>query len=219
MVREVGLRERKKRATRAALAESALRLCVENGFDAVTAERIAGAAGVSLRTFFNYFPSKEEAVVAAEVARAEAIVREFAGRPAHEPVLVALRNTLHRLLAGRLDRDDAARLRALRATPALLPYQTAAYAAKERQLAEAVARRVGADPDADLYPTLFAAAVMATLRVVVGRWLDSPTTPLSELVDALVHRLGSGFGDHVQASRTAAVPAQASQVTGSECTP
>ncbi len=58
-----GLRERKKRARRAALVEAAQVLVLERGFDAVTVEDVADAAGVSARTFHNYFESKDEAVL------------------------------------------------------------------------------------------------------------------------------------------------------------
>lgn len=58
-----GLRERKKRATRAALAEAAVRLAAEHGAEKVTVEAISAAAGVSVRTFFNYFDSRDEAFV------------------------------------------------------------------------------------------------------------------------------------------------------------
>ncbi|GAA1338682.1 TetR/AcrR family transcriptional regulator [Saccharothrix algeriensis] len=194
MGRPAGLRERKKLATRTALADAALRLCAERGVDGVTVEQVAHEAGVSLRTFFNYFSSKEEAVVAGDVATAEAFVLAFAARPAGEPVLEALRHALVDVVPERIDRTRLARLRALRRTPSLLPHVMAAFHAQERALADAVADRVGTDPDTDLYPAMLAAAVMATLRVVVTRWLDTDDRrPLADLVDVLVERLDAGF--------------------------
>ncbi|MER5631482.1 TetR/AcrR family transcriptional regulator [Streptomyces nitrosporeus] len=78
-----GLRERKKRATREALREAALRLAVERGPDQVRVEDIAEAAGVSPRTYNNYFASREQAIVAAVTADREArIAAAVAARPA-----------------------------------------------------------------------------------------------------------------------------------------
>lgn len=65
---ERGLRERKKRARRLALIDAAQRLVAEHGLDAVTVEMISAQAGVSPRTFFNYFESKDDAVLGAEDA-------------------------------------------------------------------------------------------------------------------------------------------------------
>ena len=78
-----GLRERKKQATREALREAALRLAVERGPDQVRVEDIAEAAGVSPRTYNNYFASREQAIVAAITADREArIAAAVTARPA-----------------------------------------------------------------------------------------------------------------------------------------
>ncbi|WP_433262028.1 TetR/AcrR family transcriptional regulator [Actinosynnema sp. CS-041913] len=194
MERPAGLRERKKLATRKALADAALRLCVERGVDGVTVEEVAHDAGVSLRTFFNYFSSKEEAVVAGDVATAEAFVQEFAGRPDDEPVLEALRRALVEIVPERIDRAKLGQLRVLRQTPSLLPHLLAAFHAQERALAVAVARRVGVDPDTDVYPHMFAATAMATLRAVVTWWLDTgDRRPLADLIGIMIDRLDAGF--------------------------
>ncbi|WP_407563409.1 TetR/AcrR family transcriptional regulator [Streptomyces sp. 184] len=86
-----GLRERKKRATREALREAALRLAVERGPDQVRVEDIAEAAGVSPRTYNNYFASREQAIVSAVTADREArIAAALAARPAGEPLAEAV---------------------------------------------------------------------------------------------------------------------------------
>jgi AcrR family transcriptional regulator len=69
-----GLRERKKQATRKALRDAALRLALECGPDNVRVDDIASAAGVSPRTYNNYFSSREQAIVAAVTAEREARV-------------------------------------------------------------------------------------------------------------------------------------------------
>jgi AcrR family transcriptional regulator len=77
---EQGLRERKKQARRAALIDAAQQLVAEHGLDAVTVEMISAEAGVSPRTFFNYFETKDDAVLGAEATGlAEDVVRTFVG--------------------------------------------------------------------------------------------------------------------------------------------
>ncbi|WP_288467829.1 TetR/AcrR family transcriptional regulator, partial [uncultured Curtobacterium sp.] len=58
-----GLRERKRRATRFAIQQAALRIAIESGLAAVTVDEVSRRADVSPRTFFNYFPSKEQALL------------------------------------------------------------------------------------------------------------------------------------------------------------
>ena len=86
-----GLRERKKAETRRALASAALRLARELGPDGVTVEAIAEAAGVSPRTFFNYFASKDDAIVNVSPTEQSMLVAALCDRPEDEPPLDALR--------------------------------------------------------------------------------------------------------------------------------
>src|SRR3712207_5762280 len=86
-----GLRERKKLATRTALHEAALRLVAERGLDGVSVDDIAERADVSPRTFFNYFPSKDDAVLGLDTTAAERQAEAVRARPAGEPPLDALR--------------------------------------------------------------------------------------------------------------------------------
>jgi len=85
-----GLRERKKAETRVAIQQAVLLLALGRGLDAVTADEIAAAANVSVRTFHNYFGSKEEALVTAWVGEFEVYVDALRNRPADEPILDAL---------------------------------------------------------------------------------------------------------------------------------
>ncbi|HKR49427.1 MAG TPA: TetR family transcriptional regulator [Pseudonocardiaceae bacterium] len=192
----VGRRERKKQATRVALSAAALRLSIERGIDNVTVEQIADEADVSMRTFFNYFSSKEEAIVAGDVATAESLVDAFRGRPAGEPVLEALRHAVLAVLDEDSYRDRVQRMQTLRRTPSLLPHQIAAFVARERALAAAVADRIGCNVDQDLYPALVAASAMAGLRVAVQRWLGEPSPEgpvLRELMMGVIDQLAAGL--------------------------
>jgi AcrR family transcriptional regulator len=85
-----GLRERKKAQTRRAISDVATRLFMERGFEAVTVAEVAEAAGVSIKTVFNYFGSKEELFLDREAEVRAAIVSAVAGRPEGQPVTEAL---------------------------------------------------------------------------------------------------------------------------------
>ncbi|HEX6421251.1 MAG TPA: TetR family transcriptional regulator, partial [Acidimicrobiales bacterium] len=86
-----GLRERKKAETRRALSSAALRLAREHGPEHVTVDDIAHAAGVSPRTFFNYFPSKDDAIAGVVPSESSELLADLVARPADESPLDALR--------------------------------------------------------------------------------------------------------------------------------
>ncbi|MEU0045022.1 TetR family transcriptional regulator [Streptomyces werraensis] len=147
-----GLRERKKRATRAALAEAAVRLAAERGADQVTVEAISAAAGVSVRTFFNYFDSRDDAFVVVDADAGERVRTAFLAAPPELPPLEALREALAAELreAERQHELWSLHARVLRSAPHLLVRNLGAQMADESGLAEAIARRIraGNGPDA-----------------------------------------------------------------------
>ena len=104
-----GLRERKKAETRAALRAAAARLFLERGPAAVTVSDICEAAGVSARTYFNYFDAKEDALLPGDKHLIEEIITGLAARPAAEPPLTAVRQAFEQALTAArpslLDRD------------------------------------------------------------------------------------------------------------------
>jgi AcrR family transcriptional regulator len=191
-----GLRARKKAETRRALASAALRLADELGPDGVTVETIAEAAGVSPRTFFNYFPSKEDAICGSTLDRSAAMLADLIARPETETPLDAMRATT--LAAGRRlenDSDEHMRRRHLfQRHPALAARQAAGFAKVERGLVEEIARRTGLDPDLDPYPALVVAAALGAVRVAIAVWheRDRPG-PLADLLDEAFDHLGDGL--------------------------
>ena len=89
MTTSVGLRERKKARTREALQEAAMERFARQGFDGTTVEEIAEACEVSPRTFFRYFPTKEDVLFADAAARRERLLEVIAERPVEEPAFEA----------------------------------------------------------------------------------------------------------------------------------
>ena len=189
-----GRRERKKAATRVALREAALRVVARHGVERVTVEHIATEADIAVRTFFNYFSTKEEALVATLTAGAEALIAEFRARPRTESVLAALRAAVLTVLrtGDTANRDQLDALRVIVRAPSLVPQRLAVFAAEEKALAAAIADRVRTGPG-PLYPALCAATALTALRVVMDRWLESGATDVRRQVDEVIAVLTAGL--------------------------
>ena len=201
-----GLRERKKQQTRRSLSLAALGLCRERGWAAVTADDVAAAAGVSVRTFGNYFPGgKAEAIAALHLDRMHEVADELAARPPDEPLSEALtRAVLPRFAIGDDGDENPPDPAALDATrfiltePALQAEILRASALAEDRLARAVATRTGADPVRDLAPGLTATVVAAAIGFTLTRWLraDPPVALGPLLREALARAVGGVDGPH-----------------------
>ncbi|MCW2605607.1 MAG: transcriptional regulator, TetR family [Frankiales bacterium] len=184
-----GLRESKKLATRAALARAALRLAAERGVDGVTVEDVAAEAGVSPRTFFNHFATKEQAFVDDDLARGRAFLSAVAAGPPDADVWQLLRSAaLATFVTGTLpDRDQLLKEQLVRTSPAVLAQVLASYAALEQELVVELGRRTG-DP-AGLRPRLLANGVVAVARAATETWLATDgASP-----DAFAALLDEGF--------------------------
>lgn len=191
-----GLRERKKAETRQALVSAALHLADTLGPDRVTVEAIAEAAGVSPRTFFNYFTSKEDAIVGITPAHSSELLADLIARPEGESPLEALQATA-RSAAARLEAgaDDWMRRRALfHRHPTLAGRHAARLAEVERGMVEEIARRTALDPDRDPYPALVVAAALGAIRVAIGAWTSRARPgPLAEQLDEAFALLATGL--------------------------
>ncbi|MGI5132555.1 TetR/AcrR family transcriptional regulator [Pseudonocardia sp. CA-107938] len=201
-----GLRERKKQETRTALSWAATRLVIERGYAEVRIEDIADAAGVSLRTFRNYFSSKAEAVAMAvadrQRQRVQRIADDLRARPADEPLWPAVLAAVEAQFALGLD-DHALTppqqawlqgLRLMLDEPAMHGEMFRVNAEAAQTLTAAIAERTGTDPQRDLYPDLIAQVIGAAMDVATRRWVAAdPPVPLAPLLRDVFTRLAAGL--------------------------
>src|SRR3954471_3092994 len=165
-----GLRERKKQQTRAAIADAALALFAERGFDAVTVAEVARAADVSTATVFNYFATKEDLLYSRVEEFEEELLEAVRTRGVGEPVLDAFgRFIIERSRRG-AGRDLGERVRVtariIGDSPALLARERQIVARYADALAELIAEETRAGP-ADLRPRVAAGALMAVHRALI----------------------------------------------------
>ena len=166
----LGLRDRKKLATRSRIHREAVTLALRHGVDGVTVEGIAAAAEVSPRTFFNYFATKEDAFVGADPTAADRIAAAVVARPGGETPLSAVRHVLVEHLAALEADEELWRMRRRLASgePTLAARLAGANDRLESALVDAAYRRAGTDPAVDVRPALGARVAMATVRAAVG---------------------------------------------------
>ena len=182
------LRTRKKAATRQSLHEAALRLAMAYGLDGVTVEDIADEAGVSRRTFSNYFANKEDAILHADRERTGRLLSLVTARPAGEDPWQSLRGAAGELFVKQTVRDPewVDQLRLLRRHPSLLARQASDQIALERELAGVLVAR-GAEEE---LARLMAATLLAAFRTAGALWLESSGgRSMPELVDRLLSRV------------------------------
>ena len=164
------LRERRRIRMRRTIQGHALRLFAAKGFQATTIEEIAAAAEMAPRTFFRYFPTKEEVVFWSEYP--PMLAGFVAARPDDEPALAALHHGIVDGLATIWNQDGGRTLQRLRLafrTPALHPRMRQQQAHWADGLAEILAGRLGERPD-NLQVRAIAAAVAAAVWVAAEEW-------------------------------------------------
>jgi AcrR family transcriptional regulator len=202
-VRIPGRRDRKKQQTRTALIAAALRLVDERGLDRVTVEDISEAADVSPRTFFNYFATKDEAIIGDQFVDHTGTTARFRAVPAEVPVIGALLLALGPALT-EMQADQQIwflRMRVLTDNPSLVSSLLARSASAEQELVAAIAERVGVPQDS-AYPMLTAAVTGAAVRTAMIRWIaGNGTRTLSELVHEAFGVLATGLAEPTNEER------------------
>lgn len=182
------LASRKRQFVKDELNEAALRLLAYQGFEETTIDQIVAAAGVSRRTFFRYFKSKEDVILDLIVSLGEAINAALVARPAGEPPLLAVRQSFASVVRGyEEDPEKAARLaRLVMDTPRVLARYLERQTAWRAELAGEIARRMQVDPEADYQPALLAALAFAAFDTAITVWANAGgTVNPAELVEEM----------------------------------
>ena len=168
----------------------------ERGFDEVTVDEIVAAADVSHRTFYRYFPSKEDVVLGDHDGKVEAFSAAVRDRPADETPFEALRAAVLDFAdAYEQSKDlDGGRAKVISDTPCLSLRVAERQVAWELALAPVIAERLGVDPDTDMRPRLLTACAVGAMRAAIDQWVAAgPTTSLRDLVDQAFAILAAGF--------------------------
>lgn len=167
-----GRRERKRRETRERIAEAAKKLFLKNGFDGTTIEDITEAADVSKRTFFGYFPSKEDLIFAWQDTFGDDLAGAILARESDEPLAKVAEDALLSMVALTMTPQALALARLKKNTPALCARDHVKYANLETKLAEALLKRIGenADKGEQFRAKLLAMILVGTMRLGGEAW-------------------------------------------------
>jgi mycofactocin system transcriptional regulator len=185
---------RRRITSRAELEQVAFGLFAQQGFERTTIDDIAAAAGIGRRTFFRYFPSKNDVPWGdfdGELARMR---RRLNAEPARVPLMDAIRHAIvdFNRVAPEQVPAHRRRMELILRVPALQAHSTLRYAAWRQVIADFVAERTGLSPDA-LLPRAIAHAMLGVAVAAYEQWLDSADEDLGGLLDTAVLALSSAF--------------------------
>ncbi|MDN5879526.1 MAG: TetR/AcrR family transcriptional regulator, partial [Micrococcaceae bacterium] len=171
-------REINKTATRAAIIDSAMALLRTEGFDAVTADRVAESAGISRRTFFNYFSSLEAALNGPTEAFVDHVLQLFEDQPRELPIMSAAVNALNGIADRSLLGPVAELVTVSHSSPQLDRLELEAWNNCAGRLVETIVTRV---PATDLLTaSVFANSIIGAGRAAFDFWLEQSGGDLSD---------------------------------------
>jgi len=183
---------RRKITTRAELERVAFDLFDRQGFEQTTIDDIASAGGIGRRTFFRYFPSKNDVVWGDFDAELERMRRRLDALPAGTPLMDAIRDAIvdFNRIAPEQVTAHRRRMEYILRVPALQAHSTLRYAAWRQVIADFVARRTGRPPGG-LLPQAIAHAMLGVAIAAYEQWLASDDGDLCDLLDTAVRTLTS----------------------------
>jgi mycofactocin system transcriptional regulator len=180
--------------TRSEVEHAAFELFARNGFDSTTVDDIAAAAGIGRRTFFRYFPSKNDVAWGNFDEELAGMRDRFAACPPDLPLMDAVREVV--VDFNRVDPQEAPwhrrRLELILTVPALQAHSTLRYADWRGVVADFTGARLGLPPET-LLPQAIAHATLGVAVAAYEQWLADPTAELSPLLDVALRHLSRGF--------------------------
>jgi mycofactocin system transcriptional regulator len=179
--------------TRGELELLALELFAERGFEATTVDDLAEAAGIGRRTFFRYFPSKNDVVYGDFDAALDDLRARLAATPTGVPLWEGIRQAVlaFNALPPEAEPQHRTRMSLVLHTPALQAHSTLRYAGWRAVIAEHAAHRLGLDVN-DLEPQLVAHQALACAVVAYEQWLSHPGADLTALLDSALRSVTVG---------------------------
>jgi AcrR family transcriptional regulator len=181
----VSLAERKRQLVRDELTEAALKLLAFQGFEATTIDQMAAAAGVSRRTFFRYFQSKEDVIIEFLSDLGRQLSHGLSTRPATEPPVLALQNTL-RVFTDKFWEHPEKSQRLAKVTvgtSALLARYLERQVTWRANLTAELAARMAVDPATDVRPAVLVGVAFAAFDAALIRWVhQDAVTDLNALL-------------------------------------
>ena len=186
---------RRRATSRAELERAAFALFAAQGFDATTVDEIAAAAGIGRRTFFRYFPSKNDIPWGNFEDELERMRVRLKACPPEIPLMDAIRVALidfNRVAPAQVPLHRR-RMELILRVPTLLAHSTLRFTAWREVVAEFAAERTGRRPD-DLAPQTIAHAVLGVAVAAYEHWLDDPAADLGTLLDHAMRDLAAAFG-------------------------
>lgn len=187
-----GLRARKRQETLRRITEAGIRLFSTQGYEATTLDQVAAEAGISRRTFFHYFKSKDEILLSMQRGLGEKIAAALATQPTDQPPLAAVQRAMLDVVSPYSSEQLLALDKLMRASEAVQSRKQAGYILDEATVFAALRRRWPAEPELAL--RLVAMLSIGTSRVSLDAWSrDGGIRPLESYVVETFEALQSLF--------------------------
>ena len=174
-----------------------LELFTRNGFEETTIDDIAAAAGISRRTFFRYYTSKNDLVWGDFDTELAGLRAGLAATPPDVTMMTALREAV--VAFNRVDAEQAPvhrrRMALILGVPALMAHSTLRFAGWRKVIAEFVALRIARPPD-ELLPQVVAHTALGCAIAAYSEWLQHEDADLDALLDEAIRELSAGFAGH-----------------------